>query len=98
VKFPFIRNNIPAAPVYEVPVYPSWYDIQGLVVPIKISSIVLLLTRRLLDQGFLLVKLTESSQRINKLNFLLLNAQVFELPRIDKFDRCLERNKGQRKR
>jgi hypothetical protein len=41
VNFPFICNNIPAAPVYGVYIYIylRWYDIRELVVPIRISLI-----------------------------------------------------------
>jgi len=44
VNFPFVCNNIPAAPVYEVYITQDFLD-RGL-----------LITRKLLNQGFLLVK------------------------------------------
>jgi hypothetical protein len=39
VNFPFICSNIPAAPVYEVYISLSWYDILELVGPIRTSLI-----------------------------------------------------------
>jgi len=39
VNFPFICNNIPAAPAYGVYISLSWYDILELVVPTRISLI-----------------------------------------------------------
>ena len=56
--------NIPAASPYGVYISLSWYDIPELVVPIRISSVDrgLLLTRKLLNQGFLLV-MSKSSLR-----------------------------------
>ena len=64
VNFPFICSNIPAAPAYGVYIFLSWYDI-----PICGSyqddlDRGLLLTRELLNQRFLLVKLKSSLRNL----------------------------------
>ena len=62
VNFPFICSNIPAAAAYAV--YTSHLsDIPAHVVFIMISLIELLLTRKLLIQGFLVVKLKSSLRK-----------------------------------
>ena len=66
VNFPFICRNIPTAPTYEYTcICLSWSDIPEVEVPIMISLIDrgLLLTRKLLNQRFLVVKLKSSIRK-----------------------------------
>ena len=65
VNFPFICRNIPTAPTYEY-ICLSWSDIPELEIPIMISLIYrgLLLTRKLLNQRFLVVKLKSSIRKL----------------------------------
>jgi hypothetical protein len=66
--FHFIWSNLPAAPAYGVYISPlSWSDIPELVLHIMIFLIkgcYIVLTRNLLNQGFLVVRLKSSLRNI----------------------------------